>query len=1290
MRTRFALGFLAALGIAALRMVAWIPEPGALWPDGVVPVSLELNPTAPNQNVAWNAAVNDSIAAWNGQLQRVQIAAVPSAGGPQYDNGRNELFFSDHMYDEWFPRGVLAVTLTSTDREARVETDIVFNSAERWSVYNGALQSPNVDFRRVALHELGHLLGLSHPDEAGQSVAAVMNSAISATDALTSDDQAGARALYNRGTGAAPVILTHPRTQSAKQGAPGRLTVVAGGRGPLVYSWRRDGALIPGATSSALSWDALTLGDTASYAAVVGNGAGNAASHDAVLTIEPAQLAVVSMSDSVRNLTAGEDLVLYTYISRGDVPMRIEWLCNGNVVSSHTMVRFEHPRFLLAGAQASDSGDYQMRVTNAAGTVTSSTVRVNVAPGVPPRFTSDLPSRAVTAGRPVTLAAPVNAIPAGKYQWKKNGVDLPYATSASLYISNFQPSDVGDYSVTLTNPFGQATSSGGVLTLFNAGALQFLTHPIPVADYVGATMTLSADVGDLNVAYRWFKNDELLPDTQSGPGGTFPLPRISGTRSRTLRIENAALADDAVYSLEISDGVNVLRSRGARLTLLPAPKPYVARHPSHYNVAPGAIINLSIIVRAPSVRYTQEHSLEGLTIQWYKNGAPVEGQTREGFSFAAQPSDTGRYFAHVVSAGGSVDSEVGEVTVAEGAAALLPMQFGNWFVDPANLEEVRLMPIAVDVSMRRAGLSNENFVWTRDGQSLGNNQSPFPLGFVPGTYTLTVTRNGVSETSRPMVFGYQPAIAPVIYYGPESRTVDLGERVEIHAFATAYSPLQFAWSKNGMSIPGATNPTLFFRSFADSDVGTYRMTAMNSLGVAISQTAELQLRGGLGPVITEQPLGQTVPVGSLAALSVSATGGSLRYQWLRDGQPIAGATDSQYHASMSLPGSFAYSVVVSNGQASTTSRVAQVRALAAQRPPEVLTQPTNQTAVVGGDLTLIVGADGAPLPDRYQWKKDGVDIPGATGAKLRLQNVGMESAGSYTAVAFNVFGSATSNPARVTVDGGGRLVNLATRAAVGAGGDVLIAGFVIGGTQPRSVLVRGIGSQLGDFGVGGVLRNPLLRIFDRTSRVIETSDNWARTSNDTTAVLEEAAKQVGAFPLRANSTDSAILTTLAPGTYTAQVSGVLDTTGIALVEIYELGKPDTNRLINLSSRAIVGTGANILIPGLVLSGQAPRRLLLRAVGPGLADFGVERPLLDPVMTVFRDTDVVARNDNWSEQENASAIGQVMASIGAFALHPGSRDAALLLELAPGSYTVQVSGAEGTTGVALVEIYEVKP
>jgi uncharacterized repeat protein (TIGR03806 family) len=273
-----------------------------------------------------------------------------------------------------------------------------------------------------------------------------------------------------------------------------------------------------------------------------------------------------------------------------------------------------------------------------------------------------------------------------------------------------------------------------------------------------------------------------------------------------------------------------------------------------------------------------------------------------------------------------------------------------------------------------------------------------------------------------------------------------------------------------------------------------------------------------------------------------------------------------------------------------------------------------------------------------------------------------------------------------------KLLNLAARAQVGVGANILIPGFVIGGTTPKTVLVRAVGPGLDQFGVAGALRSPALTLFDDRLQPIATNVRWNTAAN--AAEVRAAAQRVGAFALPENSADSALLVTLAPGAYTAQTAGT-NGTGVALVEIYDAGDTGTAnpsgaapRLINTAVRAQVGTGANVLIPGLVVSEGAAKTVLIRAVGPGLAAFGVDGVLARPVITLYAGAESFVTNAGWNNASNAAEIRVTADRVGAFKLAEGSSDSAILVSLSPGAYTVQVSGAAGTSGVALVEVYEV--
>ncbi len=267
-----------------------------------------------------------------------------------------------------------------------------------------------------------------------------------------------------------------------------------------------------------------------------------------------------------------------------------------------------------------------------------------------------------------------------------------------------------------------------------------------------------------------------------------------------------------------------------------------------------------------------------------------------------------------------------------------------------------------------------------------------------------------------------------------------------------------------------------------------------------------------------------------------------------------------------------------------------------------------------------------------------------------------------------------------------RLANLSTRAQVGTGANVMITGFVVQEGAPKRVLIRAVGARLASapFGLTGVLADPQLQLFNRDGVLVLANDNWSSADLAT-------MNSVGAFPLATGSRDAALVASLSPGAYTAQVSGLNNATGIAILEIYDV--TGSARLMNLSTRAFVGTGNNAFFSGLsVAAGGGARRVLIRAAGPALRDLGVSGTLADPSLAIL---DSAGRqiangaNNDW-ETGGAANLRAAFSQAGAFPFAAGSRDAALVIDLMPGNYTIQVSGVGGATGTALVELYDLSP
>jgi hypothetical protein len=288
----------------------------------------------------------------------------------------------------------------------------------------------------------------------------------------------------------------------------------------------------------------------------------------------------------------------------------------------------------------------------------------------------------------------------------------------------------------------------------------------------------------------------------------------------------------------------------------------------------------------------------------------------------------------------------------------------------------------------------------------------------------------------------------------------------------------------------------------------------------------------------------------------------------------------------------------------------------------------------------------------------------------------------------NPAGTPYATPDRIVANGSARLSNLSCRGPVGSGASQLIAGFVTRG-PPKTLLIRAAGPALAPFGVTGFLTDPMLTVQDTgTGAVAASNDNWG-DGGDAPA-LASLATALGAFPFPAGSLDAGLVATLPAGPYTAAVSGAPGSTGsTTLVEIYGADPaPAAGRLVDVSTRGAVGTGANVMIAGFVIAGSEPKRVLVRAVGPGLDPFGVAGTLADPLLAVFDQSGAqIAANDDWSLARSPAATAATALRLGAFALADGSLDSAIVLTLAPGSYTVQVSGVGSGTGNALVEVYD---
>jgi len=251
------------------------------------------------------------------------------------------------------------------------------------------------------------------------------------------------------------------------------------------------------------------------------------------------------------------------------------------------------------------------------------------------------------------------------------------------------------------------------------------------------------------------------------------------------------------------------------------------------------------------------------------------------------------------------------------------------------------------------------------------------------------------------------------------------------------------------------------------------------------------------------------------------------------------------------------------------------------------------------------------------------------------------------------------------------ITNLSTRASVETGQGVAIAGFIITGTQSRQVVIRGLGPTLTQDGVSGALADPFLSLLDGNGNVLWNNNNWKDSQ-------QAAIQETGLAPT--NDLESAILRTLAPGNYTAILSGRNGTTGIGLVEVYDVATGAIAELTNVSTRGFVGTGEAVMIGGFITSGST--QVVVRGLGPTLTQAGVSGALADPVVTLVDGNGMVVKtNDNWKNTQQVAIQATGLAP-------PNDLESAMVVTVAAGNYTAILSGKNGATGVGLVEVYKV--
>jgi len=379
-----------------------------------------------------------------------------------------------------------------------------------------------------------------------------------------------------------------------------------------------------------------------------------------------------------------------------------------------------------------------------------------------------------------------------------------------------------------------------------------------------------------------------------------------------------------------------------------------------------------------------------------------------------------------------------------------------------------------------------------------------------------------------------------------------------------------------------------------------------------------------------------------------------------------------------------------NGNEVSDEFVVEVQPVA----PFFKSQPMPRAVEVGRPVTLSAEVESV-LAATYQWNLDGAPITGATESTYTIASFSNSDAGEYALSVTNSEGTSVSSAAMLTaIEASARLINISTRGIARSGESAMIVGYFLSGASgEKEMIIRAIGPDLLNRGIEGAMLDPQIRLLSVGGGGVSlANDNW-ENGNDL-EYLTELMPRSGATGLLDGSKDSVIVGSFPISGYTALIGpNVGEADGIVLAEAFDADEDRLNsdvRLFNIATRAEVGVGDDVLIAGFWVVGGEKANLLVRAIGPGLAKDGVQNAISDIELRVVDGAgNTVGASDDWGDSLYRDSLVREMIGAGAIVPDEGSKDAATIVTLDPGGYSVVVSGVGGETGVGLVEVFEIR-
>jgi len=1265
----FLLSLLLVL-LFTLPSFGWVRDGAPPCSDGTVTFSIKLGKGYDDTNLA----AYEALWGWNPYMKRVQLAGILGEGLGTKDNGINEVFFDNELYGKALDKSILALTYTHYDDKTRYESDIVVNNALPWGHYFTEWKDSPGDLERVLAHEFGHVLGLDHPDEHKQSVLALMNSHVSELTLPQMDDAAGVAGLY----GATPDLIAHfnfvtPGAMTLYASEEIRLSASYASALPCTFVWTRDGIDLPDTNSSTLVIPNAKVADSGTYRIRITNEGGSLTGGNSLVTVKenfPPELG------QLPDLTVDVgQAVLFTVAATSRTAMQYQWKKDGAPLQGATQASLS-----IAKVSLTDAGLYTLTATNGVGSSTSNAARLTVNPARPPVITEQ-PGDIVIWECPVSYEMSVRCTGSEpfSYAWYRNGVLLPEYTSPDLWVGNITRSVAGTYTVVISNAAGSVTS--------NPALLDVIPQPIPTTvlrpslhGQLGEPLLLTGYQGDApgSNSFQWYKDGQAIAGATNAsysmpaltakdegdylltitcPRGTSVsnLCHVSvgdyGSKPPGAWVGTARLGDVAYFAFANPARIDTYNLRtgawGPSVALPSAAtafcagngKLFVACDSSLYRVYPDSLIR-TLVVTTPGLRYK---GLAWLRNQVFAYQVDLDNKAQlVGYDeFTATPNP------YLISLNAAATSPA--LFSAPKSGDLLTVSFGG---PPCYLTKSNLSPGL------ESGSQNGTYY---DAGDQGKNARLC----LSSDEALIYCNSGVVFNREDLRYGGNVGAFtdlanddqgnPVTLYHNKLQCFDTGLRQT--GSLTLDQPGQALYVLNGkafvFSYPESGTPGLVQTvSLASANTGS-ALPGINPEALLFTpDSIDLDADGTV--LLTCRLLQQV-------------------FRWNPETRKYA----PQHFPLHATPDRVAVSRSLNRMYLSyADGKVCQLD-LSKPQVPESFFYQTHGPALGlvtadqnlllhdyagGGHYNVLLDANGrrrdavaAPTADYYAWSPK----------KGRLYGTGVYWQGWQELTSNGLLALPTNRQSvqhRAALWPSPEGTSLLTPEGLFLDSETLQPGTQL---ASRTLLdCTWNGGRL--FTVRNTLDGALV-------------ERWGGPGYG-----RDASLLVSGQPLRLLTLPSGRL--LMAFLREARLYFALLDEGLSILSVDGSGAKAT--VSNLSTRAEAGVNDNTLTPSFVIEGTQPKRILIRAVGPTLKNFGLANPIPDPLITVYNDKQTaIAGNDNWGSSANLADLTGTSDRLGAFALNAGSKDAALLLTLQPGAYTAQVSDAKGSVGTAMAEIYD---